>query len=137
MGARAAKRAQQPEKVLNMNYKVVNIGSQKYIQCFPGKKCLETEHDAIDLVAACGENDTQWLMVFADNLSDDFYRLSSGVAGNILLKFSNYHIRVAAVLTPELVNQGRFREMVIETNRGNQFRVFYGTAEAERWLIGA
>ena len=120
-----------------MNYRVVNVGSQNYIQCIPGKTCLKDEYDALDLVAACGENGVQRLMMFADNLTEDFYHLSSGVAGDILLKFTNYHIRVAAVLTPELVNQGRFREMVIETNRGNQFRVFYGTAEAERWLFGA
>lgn len=120
-----------------MNYRVIQTGSQKYIQCLPGETRLENEQDAIDLVAACGENGTQQLMVFADNLSNDFYRLSSGVAGNILLKFSNYRIRVAAVLSHELVNQGRFREMVIETNRGNQFRVFYETAEAEMWLTGA
>ena len=122
---------------MNMNYKVVNFGSQKYIQCIPGETSLANERDAVDLVAACGENGTHRLMVFADNLSDDFYRLSSGVAGNILLKFTTYRIRVAAVLTPELVNQGRFREMVIETNRGNQFRVFYDPLEAEKWLIGA
>ena len=120
-----------------MNYKVVNFGLQKYIQCIPGETSLANERDAVDLVAACGENGTHRLMVFAENLSADFYRLNSGVAGNILLKFSNYHIRVAAVLTPELVNQGRFREVVIETNRGNQFRVFYELTEAEKWLTGA
>jgi hypothetical protein len=40
------------------------------------------------------------------------------------------------VLTPELVNQGRFREMVLEANKGNQFRVFYQREAAELWLAG-
>jgi len=119
-----------------MNYRVVHTGTQIYIQCIPGETHLANEQDAVDLVAACGENGAQRLMVFAENLSKDFYRLSSGVAGNILLKFAIYRIRVAAVLTPELVNQGRFREMVIETNRGNQFRVFYEQSKAEKWLTG-
>lgn len=120
-----------------MNYRVVHTRAQTYIQCIPGETRLANEQDAVDLVAACGENGAQRLMVFADNLSDDFYHLGTGVAGNILLKFSTYHIRVAAVLTPELVNQGRFREMVLETNRGNQFRVFYDASAAAKWLIEA
>ena len=120
-----------------MNYRVVHSGAQIYIQCNPGETCLANEQDAVDLVAACGENSAQRLMVFADNLSDDFYHLRTGIAGNILLKFAVYRIRVAAVLTPELVNQGRFREMVLEANRGNQFRVFYDASAAEEWLIGA
>lgn len=117
-----------------MNYKVVNKGSRTYIQCIPGETCLTNEQDAINLVASCGENGAQSLLLFGENLSPDFYRLSSGVAGAILLKFAIYQIRVAAVMTPELVNQGKFREMVLETNRGNQFRVFSDFSDAEKWL---
>ena len=74
-------------------------------------------------------------MLHAANLTDDFYRLKTGLAGDILQKFSTYRIRVAAVLTPELVSQSRFREMVLEANRGSQFHVFYKLEEAEKWLI--
>jgi hypothetical protein len=48
----------------------------------------------------------------------------------------NNYLKVAAWLTPELVNQGRFREMVLETNRAsNEFRVFYDHDQAEEWLL--
>jgi hypothetical protein len=58
------------------------------------------------------------------------------VAGDILLKFSNYHIICALILTPELVGQGRFAEMVGEANRWNhEFRVFYKKQDGERWLV--
>ena len=73
-------------------------------------------------------------MLHAENLSADFYDLSSGLAGAILLKFVNYRLKVAVVLTPQLVGQGKFHEMVIETNRGSDFRVFYERASAESWL---
>ena len=51
-------------------------------------------------------------------------------------QISNYYIKAAAILTPELVNQGKFQEWVIESNRGNEFRVFYDRDQAETWLIG-
>jgi PadR family transcriptional regulator AphA len=119
-----------------MEYQLVTINSQNYLECLPGPALLETEADALELVAACGESGTDRLMLHAENLTEDFYQLQSGLAGKVLLKFSNYRLRVAAVLTPELVNQGRFREMVLETNRGNQFRIFFDMVSAEQWLVG-
>jgi PadR family transcriptional regulator, regulatory protein AphA len=118
-----------------MNYKLIKEGLHTYLECLPGEKRLASEREALDLVAACGENGTDRLMLHAANLTDDFYQLNTGLAGALLLKFSTYRIRVAAILTPALVNQGRFREMVLETNRGNQFRVFYDRKSAEEWLI--
>jgi hypothetical protein len=111
--------------ILRMNYKVVEQGSKKYIECVPSVKCIENERDALELVAICGENDTNRFMLYAENLTEDFYQLRTSVAGDILQKFVNYYIKGVAVLTPELVNQGRFREMVIEANRGRHFHVFY------------
>ena len=74
-------------------------------------------------------------MLYAENLTEDFYQLRTGVAGDILQKFVNYYIKVVAVLTPELVYQGRFPEMVIEANRGRHFQAFYEREKAEQWLI--
>jgi PadR family transcriptional regulator AphA len=118
-----------------MEYQVVTINSESYLECLPGQERLESEADALDLVAACGENGTSRLMLHAENLTEDFYQLQSGLTGKILLKFSNYRLRVATVLTPELVNRGRFRDMAVETNRGNQFRIFFDRPSAELWLL--
>lgn len=118
-----------------MEYQLVNINSQTYVECLPNQDQLASEANALDLVAACGECGTNRLMLHASNLPEDFYQLNTGLAGEVLLKFSNYRLRVAAVLTPELVNQGRFREMALETNRGNQFRIFYDRQSAQDWLI--
>ena len=120
-----------------MEYSVVQKGDKKYVECTSGEgNQVVNERDALDLVAACGENDTHRLMLRAENLTPEFYQLRTGLAGSILLKFSNYYLKVAAVLTPELVNQGRFREMVLETNRtSNEFRVFYEQDKAEEWLL--
>jgi PadR family transcriptional regulator, regulatory protein AphA len=118
-----------------MNYRLITEHPQAYLECLPGEARMASEREALELVAACGEYETDRLMLHADNLTEDFYRLGTGVAGATLLKFSTYRIRVAAVLTPELVDQGRFREMVLESNRGDQFRVFYDREAAEKWLI--
>jgi len=116
-----------------MEYSTRQIGSQKYIDC--SENCpIEDERTALDIVGICGEEGTDRVLLHSGNLPADFFRLSSGLAGNILLKFSNYWIKAAAVLTPVQVGQGKFYEFALETNRGNQFRIFYTRQEAEEWL---
>jgi PadR family transcriptional regulator, regulatory protein AphA len=118
-----------------MEFSVVEKGEEKYIECLPGTGLIAKENDALDIVAACGEHRILRVMIHAENLSDDFFKLRTGLAGAVLQKLVNYHIRAAAVLTPEQVDQGKFKDMVIETNRGNQFRVFYEREKAEEWLV--
>ena len=120
-----------------MNYRLVTSHNLAYVECLPDGDLLASERDALDLVAACGENKTGSLMVHAASLPEDFYHLKTGLAGSILQKFNTYRIRCAMVLTPQLVRQGRFHDMVLEANRGSQFHVFYDRELAEQWLVGA
>ena len=118
-----------------MDTKLVVTDGQTYLECTPNEWQVQSEGDALDMVAACIENDISLLMLHAGSLSDDFYRLRTGLAGAVLQKFTDYHIRVAAVIPLELASQGRFGEMVVEANRGNSFRVFQTRELAEQWLV--
>ena len=81
-----------------MEYIVVQKEGKKYIACTPGvTNQLVNEQAALDLVAACLENDTGRIMLQADNLTPEFFQLKTGLAGSILLKFANYCLKVAAV----------------------------------------
>lgn len=122
-------------EVYHMNYQIVEAGNCKYIECLVGGPKIESEQDALELVAICGEYETNLLMFHGENLPDDFFRLRTGLAGNILQKFANYHLKAAAVIPAELVSQGRFREMALEANRGQHFRIFSDRKDAEEWLI--
>ncbi len=119
-----------------MDTRLIIINGASYLECIPTERWIQRETDALDLVAACIENGTDQLMLHAGCLSEDFYRLRTGLAGAVLQKFTDYHIRVAAVIPLELSSQGHFGEMVSEANRGNTFHVFQIREAAERWLFG-
>ena len=106
-----------------------------FVECLPAMK-IASEADALELIGFCGENDTDRLLVYAENLTADFYDLHTRLAGEILLKMSNYQIILAAVIPSEQIGEGKFHEMVIETNRGRDFRVFNTREEAVAWLTG-
>jgi PadR family transcriptional regulator AphA len=120
-----------------MNTILVGKHNQTYLECLPDEERLDSESKALDLVAACGENETSRLLVHAASLTEDFFQLKTGLAGAIMLKLSNYRIRWALILAPERATQGRFGEMVLETNRWNQFRVFPDRESAENWLLSS
>lgn len=103
------------------------------VECLPGM-LITSEDDALELVAFCGECGTDRLLVNIDNLPPEFFDLRSGLAGSILLKLSNYRIILAAVIPPEKIGTGHFSEMVRETNRGRDFRVFNTRDDAIKWF---
>lgn len=107
-----------------------------YLDCLAGSLRIANERDALDLVALCGENETDNLLLDGECLDPAFFDLKTGLAGEVLLKLSNYRIRAAVILPQERIGNGRFAEFVLETNRGNQFRVYSQHDAAEKWLTG-
>lgn len=120
-----------------MNYIYQQQGEWGFIECIPGDGVVQSEEEALELVAACGEYDTFNLLLPAECLADEFFNLSSGVAGAVFLKFSLYHIRCAILLPSEQAGQGRFGELVLEANRRDDALHFFSDrSKALDWLRG-
>lgn len=118
-----------------MNYQIKEIEKNKFIELISITKPLSTENDALDLIALCWEHDANALMIHYATLSEDFFKLKTKVAGNIIQKFINYGIKAATIIPKEIIQKGRFKEMTMETNKGNHFRLYENKEEAEKWLL--
>ena len=118
-----------------MNYQIREIENKKYIELISTNKPLSTENDALDLIALCWEHEANALMIHYAALSEDFFKLKTKVAGNIIQKFINYGIKAAAIIPQETIQNGRFKEMAMETNKGNHFRLYESNEDAEKWLL--
>jgi hypothetical protein len=120
-----------------MDFRVsYGTNGRRYVECTSSSTGLTGEKDALELVAACFENDTGLLLLDHSVLTVDFFRLSTGVAGAILQKLVNYRIKTAAVIPSGSTDNVRFREMALEANKGSHFRIFDTREEAESWLTG-
>lgn len=118
-----------------MNYKIVENENIKYLEVFSREIPVGTEQDALELVALCGENDTNLLMIHCEALSADFFKLRTGVAGAILQKLVNYSIKAAIIIPDQSVVSSKFKELASEANKGNQYRIFMSGMEAENWFL--
>ncbi len=102
-----------------------------YVECVVKIDRIE---EALDIVTACIENDTNLLLIESSRLPDDFFDLSTGFAGEFLQKMQNYRVRVAAVIQSNDSHSQRFREFLTEARNGRTFRAFNDRAGAEMWL---
>ena len=101
-----------------MNFTLITRGNVKITMCIPDGKKISSEADALDAVGACGEYETDKLLIPGENLSETFYDLKSGLAGAVLLKFSNYSIKAAVVVTAETIGKGRFMNSFLKLTGG-------------------
>jgi hypothetical protein len=77
--------------------------------------------DALDLIGAAFTH-SDVVALPASRLSDDFFELRTGLAGEIMQKFVNYRIRLAIVgdVSERLEASAALRALVLESNRGRQ-----------------
>ena len=108
---------------------------QKQVILTAGETVICSEQDALDLVGECGAEGNHLLLLRSRNLPDEFFDLKTRLAGSVLLKFSNYQIKVAAVVRTERIGSGRFYEFAIETRSSSEFRIFNEEETALEWLV--
>ncbi|MEV6629338.1 DUF4180 domain-containing protein [Actinoplanes sp. NPDC051470] len=80
---------------------------------------ISTPQDALDVIGgAFGQADV--VAIPAGRLDDSFFQLRSGLAGEIMQKFVNYHIRLAVLgdIGAHVAASDALRDLVRESNRG-------------------
>ena len=83
---------------------------------------VATDSDAVDLIAQTYGYQPDLVVVPAERFGDDFFTLSTRVAGEIVQKFVNYGLRLAIIgdISRHLTASSALRDYVRETNRGRQ-----------------
>ena len=114
-----------------MDYKIIEKMNKKYIEI---NQAINCESDILDIIGICISNDTKLVLFREDTLSDEFINLKSGLAGIALQKFMNYNIKVSTIIDEDKM-EGRFKELVYELNKSNNFKVFDNSIDAENWIL--
>ena len=82
---------------------------------------ISTPDDASDLVGTAWSHNANMIAVPAERLDTEFFRLRSGLAGEITQKFVNYRLRLAVVgdISEQLEASDALRDFVWESNIGD------------------
>ena len=72
---------------------------------------------ALDLLASCGYNGASGVVISEHNLSPNFFDLKTGMAGEILQKFSTYNMRLAIVGNFSKYRSKSLSDFIFESNK--------------------
>ena len=90
---------------------------------------------AMDLLAAVRyETGCSAMVLRKEQLDESFFRLSSGLAGEVLQKFVNYHMRLAVVGDCSGYTSKPLQDFIRESNEGRQICFQPTEAAALDWL---
>jgi len=76
--------------------------------------------DALDLISDLGTDDCNRIIIRESNLIKDFFSLKTGLAGEILQKFSTYGVKLAIAGDFSKYRSTALKDFIRESNRGNQ-----------------
>lgn len=90
---------------------------------------------AVELLANIRyETDCSAVILPKELLDESFFRLSSGLAGEVLQKFSNYQMRLAVVGDFSHYTSEPLKDFIYESNKGTQVGFWASEEEAIQWL---
>ncbi|WP_405741378.1 DUF4180 domain-containing protein [Streptomyces sp. NBC_00028] len=99
---------------------LANLHGVTVLRCTPDGPPLDGERAALDLIGDAMGRGADVVAVPVERVAEEFFRLRSGVAGAVMLKFVNYRVRLAVVgdVSRHLGESAALRDFVRETNQG-------------------
>ncbi len=88
--------------------------------------------DIPDVIGQCFG--AEGLLITEAELSQDFFDLRTGIAGELFQKCTNYHLQLAIVIKDFAVYGERFSELIYEHRNHQTIRFFLSEVEALVWL---
>jgi hypothetical protein len=80
---------------------------------------ISCTQDAVDLLGETGLDGCSRIIIYERNLHPDFFKLTTGLAGDILQKFSNYRCKLAIIGEFSKFKSKSLQDFIRESNKGN------------------
>lgn len=93
---------------------------QKMAEILSKDVVINTTQDALDLVTKKEIPTPKKIILHRKNINPDFFKLPTGLAGEILQKFATYQIQLAIIGDFSDIKSENFQALIRESNRGNQ-----------------
>jgi hypothetical protein len=94
-----------------------------------GVVILETQ-DALDLMAEAGYLNSYKIIIKENQVTPDFFDLKTGIAGEILQKFSTYNVQLAIIGDFSKYNSKSLRDFKFESNKHGRINFVSSFEEA-------
>ncbi len=118
------------EEMENIKIEVYKIGNFEIAELTSRDDVVTNSEDGSDLVGNLYYHGAERVIVYEHNLAPTFFDLKSGLAGDILQKFSNYRLRLVIVGDFSAYTSNSLQDFIRESNKGRQVNFVKSKEEA-------
>lgn len=91
---------------------------------------IQNQEDALNLMMNCLYSDADKLILYQQNITPNFFKLKTKLAGDILQKFSTYHAFLAIVGDFTVYDSKSLQDFIRESNRIKRINFVHTREEA-------
>lgn len=91
---------------------------------------ITTSEDGLDLLGSMYYQAFDGVILYEKNLSPDFFDLKTGMAGELLQKFTNYRVLLTIVGDFNKYSSQNLKDFIYESNKGGKISFVYSLEEA-------
>jgi len=101
-----------------MRTKPIVIGKITAVEVISNEVIVRSEQDALDLMATVSSDR---IILHEHNFEKDFFDLSTRIAGEVLQKFTNYHVKLAIIGDFRKFPSKSLKDFIYESNKNGQY----------------
>jgi hypothetical protein len=94
-----------------------NVNGTTVAEILPGSDLINTPDDILEIISDAGYHDATGLIIHDKSLNQDFFDLKTGLAGEILQKFSNYRMKLAIIGDFSAFKSKSLKDFIRESNK--------------------
>jgi len=117
-----------------MNIEIHEKGDKKIAEVIADEILITNAEEALQILADLYYQECDGIILHEKNISPDFFDLKTGLAGEILQKFSNYRMRLAIVGDFSKYPGQSIKDFIFESNKGRHINFLASVAEAKEKL---
>jgi len=118
-----------------MKINIIKINGIDVAEIISEEIVISDNQDALDLIANCFYNSgSNKIIIYEKNLTPDFFDLKTGIAGEILQKFSNYNSRLIIVGDFSKYTSKSLKDFIYESNKQKNILFLNSKDEIKQYL---
>jgi hypothetical protein len=112
-----------------MKTNIVKVNGIEIAHVESEKVIITDVQSAVDFIATVGyETGCDRVILNKDAITEDFFELSTRIAGEVLQKFINYHMKIAILGDFSIYKSKSLKDFIYESNKGKNI-FFLSTME--------
>jgi hypothetical protein len=117
-----------------MKIEICQFNGVAIAEIISDKILIREVQDALDIMGECSFQGSAKIIVYKKNITENFFDLKTGIAGEILQKFSTYQVQLAIVGDFSNYTSKSLRDFIFESNKYGRVNFVHSTEEAKKRL---